>query len=118
MKYYRAVNKDDVTDEFYVTCDRDDYDIELVKEQLGLGNCYVVECSKEEYEAMTDDTNDYILNVGQTQNELTPYASAATPAEAEKKALEFRKTWKCVEIVYMPVDDDGINEIIWAEYEK
>jgi hypothetical protein len=67
----------------------------------------------------TDQTaNDYILNVGQTQDELTPYASAATPAEAEKKALELRKTWKCVEIVYMPVDDDDINEIIWAEYEK
>ena len=67
----------------------------------------------------TDRTaNDYILNVGQTQDELTPFASAATPAEAEKKALELRKTWKCVEIVYMPVDDDDINEIIWAEYEK
>ena len=65
-----------------------------------------------------DDTNDYILNVGQTQDELTPYASAATPAEAQTKALELRKTWKCVEIVYMPVDDDDINEIIWAEYEK
>jgi hypothetical protein len=117
MKYYRAVNKDDVTDEFYVSCDRD-FEAERAKEHLGLWQYWLTECSKEEFETMTDDTNDYILNVGQTQDELTPYASAATPAEAEKKALELRKTWKCVEIVYMPVDDDDINEIIWAEYEK
>lgn len=67
----------------------------------------------------TDQTaNDYILNVGQTQEELTPFASAPNSEEALTKALELRKTWKCVEIVYMPVDDDDINKIIWAEYEK
>jgi hypothetical protein len=67
----------------------------------------------------TDQTaNDYILNVGQTQEELTPFASAPNSEGALTKALELRKTWKCVEIVYMPVDDDDINEIIWAEYEK
>ena len=118
MKYYRAVNKDDVTDEFYVTCDRDDYDIEVVKEQLGLWNCYVVECSKEEYETMTDDTNDYILNVGQTQDELTPFASAFTKEAAIELAKEAGQYWKCVEVVYMPVDNDDINEIVWSQYEK
>ena len=118
MKYYRVIDPDDVTDEFYVSCSRDDFEVEKVKEHLGLQEYWMEECSKEEYETMTDDTNDYILNVGQTRDELTPHDSAATPAEAEKKALELRKTWKCVEIVYMPVDDDDINEIIWAEYEK
>ena len=62
--------------------------------------------------------NDYILNVGQTQDDLDPFASARNSEEALAKALELRKTWKCVEIVYMPVDDDDVNEIIWAEYEK
>lgn len=118
MKYFRVVNPEDVTDEFYVSCDRDDFDLDLVKEHLGLQMYWMVECSKEEFETMTQEENDYILNVGQKRGELTPYASAHTPEEAETLALELRKTWKCVEIVYMPCDDDDTNEIIWAEYEK
>ena len=116
MKYYRAVNKDDVTDEFYVTCDRDDYDIEVVKEQLGLWNCYVVECSKEEYDTMTDDTNDYIINVGQTRDDLRPFKSASTESEGIEMAKELLKNWKCVEVVYMPCDNIDINDIIWSDY--
>ena len=67
---------------------------------------------------MTDDTNDYILNVGQTQDELTPFASAFTKEAAIELAKEAGQYWKCVEVVYMPVDNDDINEIVWSQYEK
>ncbi len=117
MKYFRAVNKDNVTDEFYVSCNKD-FEVERAQEYLGLWQYQLTECSKEEYETLTQEENDYILNVGQTQELLAPFDSAHDLEEAQTKALELRKTWKCVEIVYMPVDNDDINEIIWAEYEK
>ena len=118
MKYFRVVNPEDVTDEFYVSCDRDDFELDLVKEHLGLQMYWLEECTKEGFETMTQDVNDYILNVGQTRDSLNPYASAHDPEEAEALALELRKTWKCVEIVYMPCADVDVNQIIWAEYEK
>jgi hypothetical protein len=116
MTYFRVVNPDDVTDEFYVTCDRDDFDLDLVKEHLGLQMYWVAECSKEEYETMTDDTNDYIINVGQSRDELTPHASAYTETEGIEKAKELLKDWKCAEVVYMPVDNVDINKIVWSYY--
>lgn len=117
MKYFRVVNPDDVTEEFYVSCNKD-YEGDRVKEYLGLQAYWLEECTKEEFETMTQDVNDYILNVGQTRDNLNPYASAHDLEEAETKALELRKTWKCVEIVYMPCADVDVNQIIWAEYEK
>ena len=115
MKYFRVVNPDDVTDEFYVSCDRD-YDGERAKEFLGLWQYWITECTKEEFETMTQDQNDYILNVGQTQDELTPFASAFTKEDAIELAKEAGQHWKCVEVVYMPVDNDDINEIVWSQY--
>jgi hypothetical protein len=67
----------------------------------------------------TDRTaNDYILNVGQTQDELTPFAYAFTQEDAIELAKEAGQHWKCVEVVYMPVDNDDINEIVWSQYKK
>ena len=118
MKYFRVVNPDDITDEFYVSCDHDDFSPESVKEHLGLQAYWLEECSKEEFETMTDDTNDFIINVGQTKDNLQPFASAYTETEAIEKAKEFLKAWKCVEVVYMPCDNIDINEIVWKKYNK
>jgi hypothetical protein len=113
MKYFKAVNIDDVTEETYISCNCD-VNIESTEKLLGLK---LVEVSQEEFETMTQEDNDYIINVGQTRDNLRPFDSAHTEDEAIKKAEQYTEDWKCVEVVYMPVDDDDINEIICGFYD-
>ena len=117
MKYFRVVNPDDVTDEFYVSCSRDDFSLERAKEHLGLQGYWLTECSEEEFEAMTQDVNDFIINVGQDRSNINPFDSAHTEEEAIQKAEKYCEDWKCVEVVYMPCDNDDINEIVWSYYD-
>ena len=86
MKYFRVVNPEDVTDEFYVSCDRDDFDLDLVKEHLGLQMYWMAECSKEEFETMTQEENDYILNVGQKRGSL-PLMLQLLPPRKQRLSL-------------------------------
>lgn len=55
--------------------------------------------------------NDYVINVGQTWDNLTPFDTAAS----KKEAIEIAKhlITKCVEVVYSPCNDIDINEVIW-----
>lgn len=120
MKYFRAVNIDNVTDVLYLSSTSDSDDGQVVAERAHIGNYgYALqECSKEEFEAMTQEINDYIINVGQDRDNVYPHASAHTEAEAIEQATKLRETWKCVEVVYMPCANEDINEIVWADYEK
>ena len=118
MKYFRAVNIDDVTDELYVSCNRD-FEAKTAAEHLGLAadGYLLVECTQEEFEAMTQEENDFIINVGQEKGNLNPFDSAHTEDEAIQKAEKYCEDWKCVEVVYMPCDNDDINEIVWSYYD-
>ena len=102
-----------------VSGNRDADTLEQVLERLQLAEYgyKLVECTKEEYDTMTQDVNDYILNVGQDRHHLDPYASARTEYEAIELAEKLRETWKCVEVVYMPCDNIDINDIIWSDYD-
>lgn len=113
MRYFKAVNKDDVTDEFYVSCNLDNFSPEYVQEKLGLFNCTLIEVGEQEFETMTQEENDYIINVGDSRDDLTPIDSAKTKEEAIKKAKLYLEDWKYSEVVYMPCDDDDINDVIW-----
>ena len=62
--------------------------------------------------------NDFIINVGQTADNLQPAESGRTEAETIERAKELNKEYKCVEVVYMPVDNDDINDIVWSSYKK
>lgn len=55
--------------------------------------------------------NDYIINVGQTWDNLIPFDTAVS----KKEAVEIAKHLiaKCVEVVYSPCNDIDINEVIW-----
>ena len=119
MNYFRAVNQEDVTDVLYVSCDRD-FDTERATEYFGLSiyGYKLVECSKEEFDTMTQEVNDYIINVGQTRDELNPFESAHTEPEAIERAKELNKEYKCVEVVYMPQDNIDVNKIVWFKYKK
>ncbi len=119
MKYFRAVNQEDVTDVLYMSSSRDLDDARMVEERTRIANYgyKLVECSEEEFEAMTQEQNDYILNVGQDRSNINPFDSAHTEAEAIQKAELYCEDWKCVEVVYMPCDNEDVNEIIWSYYD-
>ena len=119
MKYFRAVNQEDVTNVLYVSGNREADTVEQVMERLQLGGYgyTLVECTKEEFETMTQDQNDYILNVGQDRDNLNPFDSARTEYEAIKKAEQYKEDWKFVEVVYMPQNNIDINDIIWSDYD-
>lgn len=115
MKYFRAVNQEDVTDVLYVSCNKD-FGSERAAEYLGISayGYTLVECTQEEFETMTQDVNDFIINVGQDRSNINPFDSAHTEAEAIQKAEQYCEDWKCVEVVYMPQDNDDINEVVWS----
>lgn len=61
MKYFRVVNQADVTNEFYVSIGCDFVSEVSVKDFVPIADGYTfTECSKEEFETMTYDPNDYI----------------------------------------------------------
>lgn len=113
MRYFKAVNKDDVTDEFYVSCDRDNFPVDVVQEHLGLFQYVLTEVGEQEFETMTQEENDYIINVGHEEDNLTPIDSAHTYEEGTEKCDKYLEDWEFVELVYMPQDDDDINTIVW-----
>ena len=119
MKYFRAVNMDDVTDVLYMSssCDLDDAQVMAERTRIASYGYKLVECTKEEFEVMTQEVNDYIINVGQEQDNLDPHMSAHTLEEAIQKAEALCNTYKYVEVVYMPCDNIDINEIVWSCYD-
>lgn len=63
---------------------------------------------------------DYIINVGDYDDELDPYCVAFLTREdaiEEAKKLIETKTYEFTEVVYMPVDDEDINEVVWRSWE-
>ena len=55
--------------------------------------------------------NDYVINVGDDWENLTPFETAAT----KKKAIVAAETIdaKCVEVVYSPCNNIDVNKIVW-----
>ena len=83
------------------------FDAETVYEWLGIGD----EENEDEEEEETEPTNDYVINVGDSWDDLTPQQTFST----EQAAISTAKALpdKCVEVVYSPCDDVDTNEIIW-----
>lgn len=56
--------------------------------------------------------NDYVINVGDDWENLTPFETA----ETKKKAIAAAEALdaKCVEVVYSPCDDMDTNKIVWC----
>lgn len=66
-------------------------------------------------EEETEPTNDYVINVGDSWDDLTPQQTFSTEQDAISTAETMSKVLhdKCVEVVYSPCDDVDTNEIIW-----
>lgn len=83
------------------------FEPETIFEWLGIGD----EENEDEEEEETEPTNDYVINVGDSWDDLTPQQTFST----EQAAISTAKALpdKCVEVVYSPCDDVDTNEIIW-----
>ena len=81
------------------------FEPETIFEWLGIGD------EEDAEEEETEPTNDYVINVGDSWDDLTPQQTFST----EQAAISTAKALpdKCVEVVYSPCDDVDTNEIIW-----
>lgn len=114
MKYFRAINEEDVTDVIYVSGSAG-FERTFAEEYAEAFGYVLQECSKEEFETMTGGA-DYIISLGQDRDNINPFDSAPSKTEAIQKAKQYTKDWNFVEVVYMPQDNSDINEIIWSYY--
>ena len=67
------------------------------------------------------ESYDYIINVGYSNDELEPYDTAySSEVEAieEAKWLVELEAYGFTEVVYMPEDDDDINEVVWRSWDN
>ena len=71
--------------------------------------------NEEDEEEETEPANDYVINVGDSWDDLTPQQTFAAKQVAISiaKAMSKAQHDKCVEVVYSPCDDVDTNEIIW-----
>lgn len=94
------------------------FDADTVYEWLGIGDEEEDEGEDEEDEdEETEPTNDYVINVGDSWDNLTPQQTFSTEQAAISTAKSMSQVLpdKCIEVVYSPCDDVDTNEIIWRK---
>ena len=74
-----------------------------------------------DYEPEEDDEKtekfDYIVNAGKTKDNLCPtcaYKSKEDAIEGAQRLVAAETRLKFAEVVYMPEDDDDINEVVYT----
>ena len=85
------------------------FEPETIFEWLGIGN----EEDEDEGEEETELTNDYVINVGDSWDDLTPQQTFSTEQAAISAAKALHD--KCIEVVYSPCNDVDTNELIWRK---
>ena len=88
------------------------FDADTVYEWLGIDDEEEEdEEDDDDEEEETEPTNDYVINVGDSWDDLTPQQTISTEQAAISAAKALHD--KCVEVVYSPCDDVDTDEIIW-----
>lgn len=87
------------------------FEPETIFEWLGIGG--EENEDEEDEDDETEPTNDYVINVGDSWDDLTPQQTFSTEQVAISTAKALHD--KCVEVVYSPCDDVDTNEIIWRK---
>ncbi len=90
------------------------FDAETVYEWLGIEDEEDEdEDDDDDEEEETEPTNDYVINVGDSWDDLTPQQTFSTEQAAISAAKALHD--KCVEVVYSPCNDVDTNELIWRK---
>ena len=88
------------------------FDADTVYEWLGIDDEEEEdEEDDDDEEEETEPTNDYVINVGDSWDDLTPQQTFSTEQAAISAAKALHD--KCVEDVYRPCNDVDTDEIIW-----
>ena len=89
------------------------FDADTVYEWLGIDDEEEEEDEEDDddEEEETEPTNDYVINVGDSWDDLTPQQTFSTEQAAISAAKALHD--KCVEVVYSPCDDVDTDGIIW-----
>ena len=65
---------------------------------------------------------DYLVNAGPTKDNLRPACAYKTKedaiAGAQRLAAERIHGLKYTEVVYMPEDNDDINDVVWTNFKR
>ena len=90
------------------------FDAKTVYEWLGIDDEEEEdEEDEDDEEEETEPTNDYVINVGDSWDDLTPQQTFSTKQAAISAAKALHD--KCVEVVYSPCNDVDTNELIWRK---
>lgn len=90
------------------------FDADTVYEWLGIDDEEEEdEEDDDDEEEETEPTNDYVINVGDSWDDLTPQQTFSTEQAAISAAKALHD--KCVEVVYSPCNDVDTNELIWRK---
>lgn len=94
------------------------FDADTVYEWLGIddeeeGDDEDDDEDEDDEEEETEPTNDYVINVGDSWDDLTPQQTFSTEQAAISAAKALHD--KCVEVVYSPCNDVDTNELIWRK---
>lgn len=89
-------------------------DVKLLMDANEIEYEYSEEDEDEDEEA-EEDSAPYILFAGETKDSLYPLKAFRDKDEAIADAKETVKLGcPCAEVVYMPENDDDINEVVWS----
>lgn len=94
------------------------FDADTVYEWLGIEDEEDEdEDDDDDEEEETEPTNDYVINVGDSWDDLTPKETFSTEQDAISTAKTMSQVLpdKCIEVVYSPCNDVDTNEIIWRK---
>ena len=94
------------------------FDADTVYEWLGIEDEEDEDADEDEEdneEEETEPANDYVINVGDSWDDLTPKETFSTEQDAISTAKTMSQVLpdKCIEVVYSPCNDVDTNEIIW-----
>lgn len=64
-----------------------------------------------------EKTYDYIINVGDHNDDLQPYLAVPSKEEGIKYAKKALMFYRYTEVVYMPEDDVDTNEVVWRSWD-
>ena len=87
------------------------FDADTVYEWLGIDDEEEEDEEDDDEDEETEPVNDYVINVGDSWDDLTPQQTFSTEQAAISAAKALHD--KCVEVVYSPCDDVDTDEIIW-----
>lgn len=93
------------------------FDADTVYEWLGIEDEEDEKDEEDDEEEETEPANDYVINVGDSWDDLTPKETFSTEQDAISTAKTMSQVLpdKCIEVVYSPCDDVDTDEIIWRK---